>query len=70
MISSNFFQGCSLNPKVEGKDVSVTVPTFRRDIAEEVDLIEEVARLYGYENIGREEEQAQLPLLRGVGAPI
>ena len=41
----------------EDKDISVTVSTFRRDIAEEVDLIEEVARLYGYENIGREEEQ-------------
>ena len=43
--------------KVDGKDVSVTVPTFRRDIAEEVDLIEEVARLYGYDNIGRDEER-------------
>ncbi len=41
----------------DGKDINVTVPTFRRDIAEEVDLIEEVARLYGYENIGREEER-------------
>jgi len=41
----------------EGKDITVTVSTFRRDIAEEVDLIEEVARVYGYENIGREEEQ-------------
>lgn len=46
-----------LTSKVDGKDVSVTVPTFRRDIAEEVDLIEEVARLYGYDNIGREEER-------------
>ena len=41
----------------EGKDINVTVPTFRRDITEEVDLIEEVARLYGYENIGRDEER-------------
>ncbi|MBU1072302.1 phenylalanine--tRNA ligase subunit beta, partial [bacterium] len=29
----------------------VTVPSFRRDIHEEVDLIEEVARIYGYDNI-------------------
>jgi phenylalanyl-tRNA synthetase beta chain len=42
---------------VDGKDVRVTVPTFRRDISEEVDLIEEVARLYGYDNIGRDEER-------------
>ncbi|MCK4548937.1 MAG: phenylalanine--tRNA ligase subunit beta [Candidatus Krumholzibacteria bacterium] len=41
----------------DGKDVSVTVPTFRRDIVVEVDLIEEIARLYGYENIGRDEER-------------
>lgn len=31
----------------------VTIPTYRNDIKEEIDLIEEVARLYGYENIGR-----------------
>jgi len=29
----------------------VTVPSFRRDLHEEVDLIEEVARIYGYDNI-------------------
>ena len=29
----------------------VTVPSFRPDIEREVDLIEEVARLYGYDNI-------------------
>ncbi|MBP6672767.1 MAG: phenylalanine--tRNA ligase subunit beta, partial [Bacteroidetes bacterium] len=28
-----------------------TVPTFRPDIEQEIDLIEEVARLYGYDNI-------------------
>jgi len=30
---------------------SVTVPTWRGDIVEEIDLIEEVARLHGYEHI-------------------
>ncbi|MCZ6680681.1 MAG: phenylalanine--tRNA ligase subunit beta, partial [Candidatus Poribacteria bacterium] len=29
----------------------VTVPTFRPDVEREVDLIEEVARVYGYDNI-------------------
>lgn len=33
--------------------VTVTVPSFRWDVGEEADLVEEVARLYGYENIGR-----------------
>jgi phenylalanyl-tRNA synthetase beta chain len=37
-----------------GNDVTVAVPTFRRDLKEEIDLIEEVARVYGYDNIGRE----------------
>lgn len=36
--------------------VQVSVPTFRRDLKEEIDLIEEAARVYGYENIGLEEE--------------
>lgn len=31
----------------------VTIPTYRHDIKEEVDLIEEVARIYGYDKIPR-----------------
>jgi phenylalanyl-tRNA synthetase beta chain len=33
--------------------VTVAVPSFRWDLHEEADLVEEVARLYGYENIGK-----------------
>jgi phenylalanyl-tRNA synthetase beta chain len=44
-----------LPARVYGETIHVGVPTFRRDIREEVDLIEEAARVYGYENIGREE---------------
>ena len=33
--------------------VTVSVPSFRWDILEETDLVEEVARVYGYENIGK-----------------
>ncbi len=37
----------------DGQDVfTVTAPTYRVDIAGEIDLIEEVARIYGYDNIG------------------
>ena len=31
--------------------LSVEVPSFRRDLHEEVDLIEEIARIYGYDSI-------------------
>jgi len=38
----------------DGQDVfQVQVPTYRVDISAEVDLIEEAARIYGYENINR-----------------
>lgn len=43
----------SLELEVERKDDEfiVTVPTFRPDLRRETDLIEEVARLYGYDNV-------------------
>jgi len=33
--------------------ITVDVPSFRGDVVEEMDLIEEVARVYGYERIGK-----------------
>lgn len=36
-----------------GKELQVTVPTFRPDVTREIDLIEEVARIWGYEKIPR-----------------
>jgi len=41
----------SLTVTLEGEVLVVTVPTFRGDLSREADLIEEVARLYGYNNI-------------------
>ncbi len=46
----------SLQPKVlkghsKKKVIVCNVPTFRPDVTEEIDLIEEVARIYGYNNI-------------------
>ena len=35
----------------EGEKLSVRVPTFRQDLQKEIDLVEEVARVHGYENI-------------------
>jgi phenylalanyl-tRNA synthetase beta chain len=39
--------------KVTRDLVAVTVPSYRGDVVEEADLIEEVARIYGYERIGK-----------------
>ena len=36
-----------------GTSLEVKVPTWRRDCSREVDLIEEVARIHGYDNIAR-----------------
>jgi phenylalanyl-tRNA synthetase beta chain len=44
-----------LSSRSYGDTVHVSIPTFRRDILEEIDLVEEAARVYGYENIGRDE---------------
>ncbi len=43
-----------LEMKSEKKEneLIVTVPTFRLDIVEEVDFVEEIARLYGYDQLG------------------
>ena len=46
-----------------GDEFSVTPPSYRFDIAIEEDLIEEVARVYGYENIAPQRPQAAMGLL-------
>ncbi|MGQ9609164.1 MAG: phenylalanine--tRNA ligase subunit beta [bacterium] len=62
---ANSILGTSLEPKDMAKllesiefkvrndndDLLVTVPSFRPDVSREIDLIEEIARLYGYNNI-------------------
>jgi phenylalanyl-tRNA synthetase beta chain len=44
---------CRLKIEVtkEGADFWVGVPPYRHDIEQEVDIIEEIARIYGYQNI-------------------
>jgi len=45
---------------------TVTIPTYRGDVEKEIDLIEEVARFYGYDRV-----PSSIPLWRGgeVGSP-
>lgn len=51
--------GCKITVTNE-ETFRCTVPSFRPDITREVDLIEEVARLYGYNNISKP-GRSQLP---------
>ncbi|GCE04220.1 phenylalanine--tRNA ligase subunit beta [Dictyobacter aurantiacus] len=41
----------SVTPDEDGKSMQVTVPTYRTDVTQSADLVEEVIRLIGYEHI-------------------
>jgi phenylalanyl-tRNA synthetase beta chain len=43
--------GLAVKPEPDGAALKVSVPAFRPDLTLEEDLIEEVGRIYGYENI-------------------
>jgi phenylalanyl-tRNA synthetase beta chain len=43
--------GLGLPVKSRGADLEVTVPSFRRDVAMEDDLVEEIIRVWGYDRI-------------------
>jgi len=51
ILTSLEFSSIKRTPSKTPKRVLIQVPTFRPDIEREIDLIEEVARIYGYENI-------------------
>ena len=54
----------------KGDNWSVTVPTYRFDLKIEVDLIEEIARVYGYNNIPNIAPLASLKMAKGKEAAI
>ena len=45
----------------DGADLVVTVPSWRPDCTQEIDLVEEVARLHGYERLGKTVPKSTLP---------
>ena len=45
-----------------GKVYQVVVPTFRSDVTREIDLIEEIARVYGYDNIPTTLPKGDIPV--------
>lgn len=54
-LSSDYVEkklrGLGFEARKQAKEFAVSIPCFRRDIEREIDLIEEVARLYGYDRI-------------------
>ncbi|MCP1659489.1 phenylalanine--tRNA ligase subunit beta [Neisseria perflava] len=56
-------QHLGLNPVETAEGFRVTAPSFRFDIEIEADLIEEIGRVYGYENIPNDETKGRLKML-------
>lgn len=47
----SLLQAIGIIAQVHDNTFTCTIPTYRPDIEQEIDLIEEIARLYGYDNI-------------------
>jgi len=57
--------GLGIENKREGQGVTVMPPSFRQDIQRDVDVIEEIARLYGYNKIPSTLPEVKMQPLRG-----
>lgn len=49
--TKKYLDSLELDSEIEGEELKVSVPYFREDLQLEVDLIEEIGRLYGFHNI-------------------
>jgi phenylalanyl-tRNA synthetase beta chain len=58
---ANILERLHLQPKVVGKNVEVIVPTYRNDLQIEDDIVEEVARIYGYNNFPKTLPEGEIP---------
>lgn len=47
----NIFERLEFKPEIESDGYLLTVPSFRADVQREIDAIEEVARIYGYDRL-------------------
>lgn len=61
---AGLFKGLALDFVQQGDDFLVTPPSWRFDMEIEEDLIEEIARLYGYDNIPSPAPRARMAMLR------
>jgi phenylalanyl-tRNA synthetase beta chain len=60
--AADVFERLMMSAEMRGDEVTVEVPGYRADIEREVDLIEEVVRVQGYERVG-----STLPPVRQAG---
>jgi phenylalanyl-tRNA synthetase beta chain len=58
--------GCTVEHEDHGLQAQVVPPSFRADLSREIDLIEEIARIHGYEQIP---EDASVPLVSSTRRP-
>ncbi|OGG35177.1 hypothetical protein A2363_03835 [Candidatus Gottesmanbacteria bacterium RIFOXYB1_FULL_47_11] len=49
--------------KIDASSVTVTVPSFRKDVTLDVDIIEEAARMFGYHNIAAHLPASEPPVV-------
>ena len=55
--------GFGVEPRLtEERIYQITIPSFRSDITREIDLIEEIARVYGYDNIPTTLPKGDIPI--------
>lgn len=58
---SSILKGLDLKVKYKGKEsLEITAPSFRGDLEQEIDLIEEIARIYGYDKV--QETLTKIPI--------
>lgn len=60
---AGLFKGLALSFEQQGDDFLVTPPSWRFDMEIEEDLIEEIARLYGYDNIPSPAPRGRLEMM-------
>jgi len=58
---TEILQSLNLSPVLINDSIQVTVPTYRNDLKIEEDLIEEVARIYGYNNFPKTMPEGTIP---------
>lgn len=59
----NILAPLGFKTKMTQQGLTVSVPSFRRDVEIDVDIIEEVARIYGYHNIQNKLPDTQPPVV-------